>query len=109
MQCTLADRPAMEPLVFDGNLHPRPATVSVANADTKPMDGHTPAPPANPCRDRTAKGRAAYLPQHARPPRLAVGQSVFDQYALYGLAGEAVRTLAPHTEAQPEAILLQLP
>src|SRR6201994_680996 len=35
-------------------------------------------------------------------------QSVFDEYALYGLAGEAVRTLAPHTEAQPEAILLQL-
>jgi hypothetical protein len=40
-------------------------------------------------------------PQHA-------GQSVFEQYALYGLAGEVVRTLAPHSEAQPEAILLQL-
>ena len=35
-------------------------------------------------------------------------QSIFDQHALYGLAGEAVRTLAPHSEAQPEAILLQL-
>ncbi len=35
-------------------------------------------------------------------------QSVFEEYALYGLAGEVVRTLAPHTEAQPEAILLQL-
>ena len=35
-------------------------------------------------------------------------RSVFDEYALYGLAGEAVRTLAPHTEAQPEALLLQL-
>src|SRR5271156_5193876 len=35
-------------------------------------------------------------------------QAVFEQYALYGLAGEAVRALAPHTEAQPEAILLQL-
>jgi hypothetical protein len=33
---------------------------------------------------------------------------VFEEYALYGLAGQAVRTLAPHTEAQPEAILLQL-
>jgi hypothetical protein len=33
---------------------------------------------------------------------------MFEQYALYGLAGQAVRTLAPHTEAQPEAILLQL-
>ncbi len=40
-------------------------------------------------------------PRHTR-------QSVFEQYALYGLAGQAVRTLAPHTEAQPEAILLQL-
>ncbi len=35
-------------------------------------------------------------------------RSIFDEYALYGLAGEAVRTLAPHTEAQPEALLLQL-
>src|SRR6201994_4087202 len=35
-------------------------------------------------------------------------KSVFNEYALYGLAEEAVRTLAPHTEAQPEAILLQL-
>ena len=35
-------------------------------------------------------------------------RSIFDEYALYGLAGEAVRTLAPHIEAQPEAILLQL-
>jgi len=35
-------------------------------------------------------------------------KAVFDECALYGLAGEAVRALAPHTEAQPEAILLQL-
>jgi hypothetical protein len=48
-----------------------------------------------------APSQQAPAPQHTR-------QSVFDQYALYGLAGEAVRTLAPHTEAQPEAILLQL-
>ena len=47
-------------------------------------------------------------PQHSSLSRPAVGHSVFDQYALYGLAGEAVRTLSPHTEAQPEAILLQL-
>ena len=33
---------------------------------------------------------------------------MFEQYALYGLAGQAVRMLTPHTEAQPEAILLQL-
>src|SRR5271168_3914826 len=45
--------------------------------------------------------RQALAPQESR-------RSVFDRYALYGLAGHTVRTLAPHTEAQPEAILLQL-
>jgi hypothetical protein len=44
--------------------------------------------------------------QAPAPPRTQ--RSVFEQYALYGLAGKIVRTLAPHTEAQPEAILLQL-
>ena len=29
-------------------------------------------------------------------------QAIFEQYALYGLAGEAVRALAPHTEASPK-------
>jgi hypothetical protein len=49
-------------------------------------------------------------PEPLRPPKEPQHtlQSVFDEYALYGLAGEAVRTLATHTEAQPEAILLQL-
>jgi hypothetical protein len=42
------------------------------------------------------------------PPPNPAGHPVFEQFALYGLAGEAVRALAPHTEAQPEAILLQL-
>src|SRR5450755_3768513 len=48
-----------------------------------------------------ASQEPAPQPQHSDQP-------IFEQYALYGLAGEAVRTLAPHTEAQPEAILLQL-
>jgi hypothetical protein len=54
-------------------------------------------------------------PDPPRPQKLAPApappqtqQSVFEQYALYGLAGKIVRTLAPHTEAQPQAILLQL-
>jgi hypothetical protein len=68
----LADRPAMQPLVFDRNLNPRLATVSVANDDTKPEDGHNPAQPACPRRDRTAKGRAAYP---GRPPFPALNQS----------------------------------
>jgi hypothetical protein len=47
LQGTLADHPAKEPLVFDGNLYPSLATVSVANADTKPEDGHNPAQTAH--------------------------------------------------------------
>ena len=46
--------------------------------------------------------------QEPAPQPQQSDQAVFEQYALYGLAGEAVRALAPHTEAQPEAILLQL-
>ena len=40
--------------------------------------------------------------QQAPAPQYAM-HPMFEQYALYGLAGQAVRTLAPHTEAQPEA------
>jgi hypothetical protein len=46
--------------------------------------------------------------QEPAPQPQQSDQAIFEQYALYGLAGEAVRALAPHTEAQPEAILLQL-
>jgi hypothetical protein len=42
------------------------------------------------------------------PPQPQLGHPAFVRFALYGLAGEVVRALAPHTEAQPEAILLQL-
>lgn len=35
-------------------------------------------------------------------------EEAFETYALSGLAGKAVRTLAQHTEAHPAAILLQL-
>ena len=42
------------------------------------------------------------------PPPNPAGHPTFERFALYGLAGEAVRALVPHTEAQPEAILLQL-
>src|SRR5580658_10800972 len=50
---------------------------------------------------------SAPLPPPPSRPQLNL-KFVFEQFALYGLAGEAVRTLAPHTEAQPEAVLLQL-
>ena len=54
-----------------------------------------------PASQEPASQEPAPQPQHS-------DQAIFEQYALYGLAGEAVRALAPHTEAQPEAILLQL-
>ncbi len=45
----------------------------------------------------------------AAPARPRMSQeAAFETYALSGLAGTIVRTLAPHTEAQPAAILLQL-
>jgi len=65
-------------------------------ADSLPQHLTTPADP-----DPAPPPITAPAPQRSR-------KSIFNQFALYGLAGEAVRTLAPHTEAQPEAILLQL-
>jgi hypothetical protein len=41
------------------------------------------------------------------PPPAPAGPPTLAAPALYGLAGLAVRTLAPHTEADPAAILLQ--
>ena len=71
------------------------------------------AQPVLPSRHANALVDPASRPTAALPapePRLRPKKplhslrSVFDEYALYGLAGEAVRTLAPHTAA----ILLQL-
>ena len=43
------------------------------------------------------------------PPRPSAPQNpILSDAALYGVAGMAVRALAPHTEAHPAAILLQL-
>ena len=42
------------------------------------------------------------------PPPRASPELKLDEAALYGVAGSAVRALAPHTEAHPAAILLQL-
>jgi hypothetical protein len=75
-------------------------------AQPPPPSRHTtnvadPASPPTAAQPTPEPLRRPKEPQHSL-------RSVFDEYALYGLAGEAVRTLAPHTEAQPEAILLQL-
>jgi hypothetical protein len=53
-------------------------------------------------------GLAEFQPPQPRAtsPQLPAKFHLRDQ-ALYGLAGEVVRTLAPHTEAHPAAILLQ--
>jgi hypothetical protein len=64
-------------------------------------------PPFPACKHRRQRLRGPTpepLPGQWKPQHCL--RSVCDQYALYALAGEAVRTLAPHTEAQPEAILL---
>jgi hypothetical protein len=67
----------------------------------------TVAGPATPTPQNNASSAAIPpLPEKTPPP--PTEPSVFEQYALYGLAGKIVRTFAPHTEAQPEAILLQL-
>ena len=42
------------------------------------------------------------------PPPSAPPNPILSEAALYDVAGSAMRTLAPHTEAHPAAILLQL-
>jgi hypothetical protein len=42
------------------------------------------------------------------PPPSVPPHPILSEAALYGVAGMAVRALAPHTEAHPAAILLQL-
>ena len=46
-------------------------------------------------------------PQPRPKPILPAAEFHLREQALYGLAGHVVRTLAPHTEAHPAAILLQ--
>lgn len=48
------------------------------------------------------------LPAPPPPPRHASTNPILGEAAFYGVAGLAVRALAPHTEAPPAAILLQL-
>jgi hypothetical protein len=64
-----------------------------------PQREHRIPPPALAPPPMPEPGRASPLP--AATPNL-------NHSALYGLAGRVVRTLAPHTEAHPAAILLQL-
>ncbi len=79
-------------------LHGLPANPAPYEPELQPE----PPPPLGACPERSRMG------QEPVPEPQQSLQSVFEEYALYGLAGQAVRTLAPHTEAQPEAILLQL-
>ena len=46
--------------------------------------------------------------QRTPPPPSVPTNPILSEAALYGVAGMAVRALAPHTEAHPAAILLQL-
>ena len=94
--------PTPEPLPISAPPHPSdelqpgeaaPSSLSVNPASHEPKPQPEPRPP---------------LHQQSAPGPQQSLKSVFEKFALYGLAGQAVRTLAPHTEAQPEAILLQL-
>ena len=97
--------PIAAPLRPSAELQPGEAglsALSVNPASHEPEPQPEPQPPLGACPERSRMGQEPALrPQHSL-------QSVFEKYALYGLAGQAVRTLAPHTEAQPQAILLQL-
>jgi hypothetical protein len=64
------------------------------------------AQPPEPDPDPPPRPDQAPQPSFA-PPHLAANP-VLGEAALYGPAGLAVRTIAPHTEAHPAAILLQL-
>jgi hypothetical protein len=90
---TQADLPSRHATIPEGL---SPASLDPASPPITALPTPNPAPPSPPLRR-----------QEPPAPQLTL-RSVFEEYALYGLAGEAVRALAPHTEAQPEAILLQL-
>jgi hypothetical protein len=62
-----------------------------------------PAQPPEPVPDPPPKPDPAPQPSPPLPANPVLGEA-----ALQGLAGLAVRTIAPHTEAHPAAILLQL-
>src|SRR5580658_7510264 len=64
------------------------------------------AQPPEPDPDPPPRPDQAPQPSFA-PPHLAANP-VLGEAALHGLAGIAVRTIAPHSEAHPAAILLQL-
>jgi hypothetical protein len=64
------------------------------------------AQPPEPDPDPTPRPDPPPQPSFAPPQRSA--NPALGEAALHGLAGLAVRTIAPHTEAHPAAILLQL-
>ena len=88
-----------------------------------PKSDHT-TNPANPSIPTMAEveQRAAHLLGHAAPTRLSAPPTpsqteqrpaapqhpILNEAALHGVAGRVIRILAPHTEAHPAALLLQL-
>jgi hypothetical protein len=57
--------------------------------------------------DTQTQSHSRSAPRTPRPPSVPPNP-ILSEAALYGVAGMAVRALAPHTEAHPAAILLQL-
>jgi hypothetical protein len=98
---TLSKTETGHELLAQSGLHSQDQTQQTNPRSLEPVSPPTTAlpiaaPPQPPLREEPAAP-----PQH-------LGHPMFERYALHGLAGQAVRALAPHSEAQPEAILLQL-
>jgi hypothetical protein len=89
---------------------PRPSPPTLAEIEQQWEDllNQVDLPSPHPASPADLDPQPPPVPQPAAPAPQLCSHPMFERFALYGLAGEAVRTLAPHTEAQPEAILLQL-
>jgi hypothetical protein len=76
-------------------------------APGSPQSGQNPSQPNHPQPRTTPPRQTQPTPTQSAQPRPATPLTLRPP-ALHGLAGDVVRLLAPHTEAPPAAILLQL-
>jgi hypothetical protein len=90
----------------------RPHLPALADRLTAELLSLLPEPqPGEPDLDFPSFPEVAALPasETTRTPGLTpAAHPILNQAALHGLAGRAVRTIAPHTEAHPASLLLQL-
>src|SRR6202167_4423700 len=84
---------------------PTLANVRQRAAELLDLQSQLQAQPRTPTLDPPSRSDQAPQSSLAPPQRSTI--PVLGEAALYGLAGLAVRTIAPHTEAHPAAILFQ--